>query len=200
MIRLVESRRRGEVCSGGLGRGPSVRGVVCAAAYRVGGGCTSPHMRSRCRCVVGTVLGLSAAAGAAAAPPRHAQSLSYSVPHVRAVLISVLFASPLPPNISYVYSRTARSAVPLRRAIHTFLVPFALPPPPPQLSPTVSHRRTPSVRRTVSSRGAAAPSARSRRIPPPAALASCWSSGCSQIALSPYTMNAKPSHKKMRCP
>ena len=39
MIRLVESRRRGEVCSGGLGRGPSVRGVVCGAAYRVVGGC-----------------------------------------------------------------------------------------------------------------------------------------------------------------
>ena len=38
LIRLVESRRRGEVCSGGLGRGPSVRGVVCGAAYRVGGG------------------------------------------------------------------------------------------------------------------------------------------------------------------
>ena len=39
MIRQVESRRRGEVCSGGLGRGPSVRGVVCGAAYRVGRGC-----------------------------------------------------------------------------------------------------------------------------------------------------------------
>ena len=169
---VVESRRRGEVCSGGLGRGPSVRGVVCAAAYRVGGDCTSPHTRSRCHCVVGTVLGLSAAAGAASAPPRHAQSLPCSVPHVRAVLISVLLASLLPPNISYVYSRTARSAVPLRRAIHTFLVPFALPPPLPQLSLTVSRRRTLSVRRTVSPRGAVAPSARSRRIPPSAASVS----------------------------
>ena len=83
MIRLVESRRRGEVCSGGLGRGPSVRGVVCGAAYRVGGVATSPRMRSGCRCVVSTVLGLSAAAGAASAPPRHAQSLSYSGPHAR---------------------------------------------------------------------------------------------------------------------
>ena len=37
MIRQVKSRRRGEMCSGGSGKGPSVRDGICIAACWVGG-------------------------------------------------------------------------------------------------------------------------------------------------------------------
>ena len=95
---------------------------MCGAAGRVEGGLQPRRVRSRCRCVVGTVLGLSAAAGAASAPPRHAQSLSHSGPHVlsysgpyvRVVFTAVSLAAPPLPSTACVYSHTVLSVAPSR--------------------------------------------------------------------------------------